>query len=76
MVAGVLINTSPGKVKTVLETLRGISGVKNAYAVFGRYDIVAMIETENIEALTEIVVEKIGIIDGITGTETLIKAPI
>lgn len=76
MVAGVLIKTSPGKVKRVLETLRGITGVKYAYAVFGRYDLVAMIETENMESLTETIVEKIGVIDGITNTETLIKAPI
>jgi DNA-binding Lrp family transcriptional regulator len=76
MVAGVLIKTSPGKVKTVLASLRGIPSVKYAYAVFGRYDLVAMIEAENIEALTEIIVGKIGAIDGVTNTETLIKAPI
>ena len=50
--------------------------MKYAYAVFGRYDLVAMVEGESIEDITSIIVEDIGAIDGVANTETLIKAAI
>jgi len=76
MVAGVLLKIGPGQVRSVLEAVRKIPGVKYAYAVFGRYDLVAMVEGESIEDITKIIVEGIGSIDGVVNTETLIKAAI
>lgn len=77
VVAGVLINTAPGKTKEVLEGIRRLEGVSYAYAVFGRYDIVAT--SKNIEDLAEVasmVVNEICSLDGVTKTETLIVADI
>jgi len=76
MIAGVLLKVGPGKVKSVLEAIRKIDKVKYAYGVFGRYDIVVMIEAENLNELTKIIVENIGQIEGVISTETLIKADI
>jgi DNA-binding Lrp family transcriptional regulator len=77
VVAGVLINTAPGKTKDVLEGVRKIDGVSYAYAVFGRYDIVAT--SKDMADLSEVagmVVNEICKLDGVTKTETLIVADI
>ncbi len=73
MVGGILINVNPGKTKSVLETIRKAEGVKYAYAVFGRYDIVAMIDVQDIDQAAATVIDKIGRVDGVVKTETLIK---
>jgi len=73
MVGGILINVNPGKTKSVLETIRKVEGVKYAYAVFGRYDIVAMIDVQDIDQAAATVIDKIGRVDGVVKTETLIK---
>jgi DNA-binding Lrp family transcriptional regulator len=75
VVAGVLIQTAPGKCKDVLKALRETEGIRYAYAVFGRYDIVATItEAKDLDAVAEIVTEKIAKVPGVAGTETLIAA--
>lgn len=74
--AGILINTAPGKVKSVLETVRKIRGVTRAYAVFGRYDILAVADVKDLDDAAAVVVGKICKVDGVTRTETLIAANI
>lgn len=73
---GILINTAPGKVKSVLEAVRKIEGVTRAYAVFGRYDIIAMADVKDLDNAAAIVVGKICKLDGIARTETVIAANI
>ncbi|HWQ18053.1 MAG TPA: Lrp/AsnC ligand binding domain-containing protein [Sulfolobales archaeon] len=41
VVAYVLIKTSIGKAGDVVQRIRGISGVKEAYTVTGEYDVIA-----------------------------------
>lgn len=77
VVAGVLIKTAAGKTKSVVETLRKTDRVAYAYAVFGRYDIVAMIrDAEDLDDAAKIITEKVAKVDGVTNTETLIVANI
>lgn len=77
VVAGILINTAPGKTKAVLKAARGIKGVRYAYAVFGRYDIVATSEDmKDLGEVADIVVNELCKLDGVTKTETLIVADI
>ncbi|MDP6612876.1 MAG: Lrp/AsnC ligand binding domain-containing protein [Candidatus Hydrothermarchaeota archaeon] len=77
VVAGVLIDTAPGKTKAVLDAARKIKGVEYAYAVFGRYDIVATSEDlKDIGEVADMVVNELCKLDGITKTETLIVADI
>ncbi len=52
--AFVLINVESGSEGTVLSQLRSISGVKEAYFVYGVYDIVSEIEAKTMDKLKEI----------------------
>ena len=68
--AFVLIETVVGKVKVVVATLGQVEGVKSADPVTGPYDIIAVIEAENLNEMGEIVAEKIAAIAGISRTVT------
>lgn len=70
--ARILINTAPGKVKSVLDAIGEIEGVVRAVAVFGRYNIVVILSAKNLNEIGTIVLEKISRIEGVTKTETLI----
>ena len=74
VVAGVLLKIDALRAKEILKEIRGIKEVKNAFLVFGRYDMVVMVEAESVESLGKIVIEKLAEIPGIKSTETLIAA--
>jgi len=74
MVQGcVLIRVKKEKLKDVLGAVKGISGVKKVFPVFGRYDVVAFMEAENRQALLECA-KKINAFDGTRSTETAIES--
>lgn len=66
-----LISTDPGKSSDIFEEVEDLEGVVSVEAVTGSYDLVARIETESFELLTETVFSKIRGIDGVTSTSTL-----
>lgn len=68
----ILIRILPGKGYEVLEAIKKFSGIKNAYFVFGRYDIIAFAEAPNYETLSSLVA-KINAISGIKSTESLME---
>jgi len=70
--AYVLIHTNLGKALKVVEEISKVEGVKNACAVTGAYDVVAVIEVEKISDIADLVVNKIHCIDGVYNTQTLI----
>ena len=72
--AGVLLRIDVTKAKGILSELRKIKGVRNALGVFGRYDIVVMLEAKDIDEIGRIVTEEIASISGVWTTETLIAA--
>ena len=56
--AYVLINVkSPHRVKETLSLLRGKKGVQSADAIFGPYDIIAVIEGKDLEDLSSTVID-------------------
>ena len=71
LTAFVLINSEPKKLESVLETLSDMDDVYEVYDVTGTYYIIAKIRTENKESLAKII-DRIGMIDGVTRTETAI----
>jgi len=75
MVAGVLIKTESTKTKKVYETLRGIEGIANITAVFGRFDLVVMIRAIDLDAAANLIA-KIRDVDGVVATETLIATTV
>ncbi len=71
-IAYVLINTEIGAEKEVLEQLKKIPEVEEAYIVYGVYDIIAKINAENIESLKNIIRWKIRTIDKVRSTLTML----
>jgi len=71
LTAFVLINSEPKKLESVLETLSDMDDVYEVYDVTGTYYVIAKIRTENKESLAKII-DRIGMIDGVTRTETAI----
>ena len=71
--AYVLIETAVGKTKGVLEALRGIDGVREADAVTGEYDIVAVVEADSLNNIGELVTGSIHTIGGIQRTTTYLS---
>jgi len=70
--ACVLIRATPGKVTKVLESVRGVQGVARAFAVHGRYDIVAFIEAPDFDSMRK-AAGKISAIKGVRSTETAVQ---
>jgi len=71
LTAFVLINADPKKLEDVLTALSRMEDVYEAYDVTGTYYAIVKIRTENREKLAEII-DQIGMIDGVTRTETAI----
>lgn len=61
-----------GASKTVKEQIAKIHGVLKVETVFGRYDIMAEVETKDLEELSRLVTDKIKSIPSILTTETFI----
>ncbi|RLF03207.1 MAG: Lrp/AsnC family transcriptional regulator [Thermoprotei archaeon] len=74
MLAFVLISTEIGSEREVLEELKKIDEVKEAYVVFGVYDIVAKVVANNVDDLKGIVSNKIRRIGHVKTTLTMIVA--
>jgi DNA-binding Lrp family transcriptional regulator len=73
MVTGlVLVKLLPGKEKQTLGKLKALKSVVHMSAVFGRWDLVLDMETEDLPMLSNIVVQEIRSIAGVLSTETLV----
>ena len=53
----VLVNTSPGYMENVLQEIVKIDGVKEAYMLYGVYDIVAIIQAKKTSKLSQVVLK-------------------
>jgi DNA-binding Lrp family transcriptional regulator len=70
--AFMFMNIDAGTENEILKTLRGVPEVKEAYFVYGVYDIVAKIETESMDRLKEVITSKVRGLDKIRSTLTTI----
>lgn len=70
--AYVLISTEPKHMENVVETLKKIDAVKEVFAVYGVYDVVAKIKAETMERLKEIVTWKVRNLDEVRSTITML----
>ncbi|MDE2861431.1 MAG: Lrp/AsnC ligand binding domain-containing protein [Chloroflexota bacterium] len=71
--AYVLIETAVGKTRDVLMELRSVHGVREADAVTGEYDVVAVVEAESLNAIGDLVTGNIHTIGGIQRTTTYLS---
>jgi DNA-binding Lrp family transcriptional regulator len=68
--AYILIQTEVGKAAKVAKDVVGITGVQQAQAVTGPYDVIVRAEARNIDELGQLVVARVQAVDGITRTLT------
>lgn len=64
------------RVDEVVETLRAIPGVKQVFEVTGEFDIVTIVEADDVEAFREILKDRILKINGVKSTvsDVVLKA--
>ena len=67
----VLINCELGSEEDVISELKSIDGVKEVHGTFGAYDILAKVESDQVEKLRETITWKIRKIPKIRSTLTL-----
>jgi len=73
--AYVLINCDMGSEEDVISHLKTIDGVKEVHGTFGAYDIIAKIESDNQETLSDTITQKIRKIERTRSTLTLMTIP-
>ena len=67
----VLMNVERGKVSRTAKQLAEMDEVVDVYSVAGEYDLVAIVQSEAYERLAEVVTEKLGAVEAIVRTTTL-----
>jgi len=68
--AYILIQTEVGKAAKVAKDIIDLTGVQQAQAVTGPYDVIVRAEARNIDELGQLVVARVQAVDGITRTLT------
>ena len=70
--AFVLINVESGAEQEVVNELKGIEGIEEAYFSYGVYDIITKIKADSMESLKDLVTRKVRTISRVRSTLTLI----
>ncbi len=70
----VMINCESGSEGRIIDEIREIKGVKECVRTTGPYDILAIVESNTVELLKEIIENKIRKIPNVTATTTLVIA--
>ena len=70
--AFVLINVESGSEDDVLQEIKKLEGVEEAYFSYGVYDLVTKIKADTMEQLKEMVTRKIRALSKVRSTLTLI----
>jgi DNA-binding Lrp family transcriptional regulator len=68
--AFVLIETAVGKTKEVVAALKQVKGMKSVDTVTGPYDVIAVIEADNLSDIGDLITGKVHSINGISRTVT------
>ena len=71
-IAFVLINTEIGSEEEVVKQIKKLPAVKEAYLVYGVYDIVAKVEADTMDKLKEIVAWNIRRLEKVRSTLTML----
>ncbi|MFM8322069.1 MAG: Lrp/AsnC ligand binding domain-containing protein [Chloroflexota bacterium] len=73
MKAIVLIKVQTGEVAPVVKDIRRLRSVSEAYPAFGPYDVIAVVQVENLNRLGGIVAGEIQPIPGVLQTVTCLE---
>lgn len=69
-----LIKCEAGKLKEVVEKIKGMENVKKAFSCSGQFDIAVLLEAPNLKTLGETAVKIHGISE-VKSSETLMEVP-
>ncbi len=72
--AYILIETSVGQARTVLNELRSMDDVLEADIITGAYDLIALAEADDMVALVDLVAARVQNIGGVERTITCVAA--
>ncbi|HVC27565.1 MAG TPA: Lrp/AsnC ligand binding domain-containing protein [Nitrososphaerales archaeon] len=72
IVAFIMMNVKVGTDRDTVNKLRMLRGVKEVDEVYAVYDVVAIVETESMAELNELVNSEIRKIETVTSTNTII----
>lgn len=70
----VILSLKPGMKKAFIDDVKGLEAVKEARVVIGIFDAVVKVETESIEELEKVYLNKIDKLDGIVDSRLHIVA--
>lgn len=70
--AYLLLETAVGRTREVATQLRSVEGMKAVDVVTGPYDIIALMEAEDINSIGDIVTSKVHIIPGVVRSVTCV----
>jgi DNA-binding Lrp family transcriptional regulator len=68
--AYIFVEATQGKAMEIRSQIAGIKGVKSAHAVTGPYDIIALVEGDDVNVLGEFIVSRIQNVPGVLRTMT------
>ncbi len=68
----ILINVEKNQITAVAEQLADMPEITEVYSVTGIYDLVAMVRTRTNDDVAELVTSKLGAVEGITDTDTML----
>ena len=74
--AYVLIETAVGKTRDVMGSLAGTPGMEAVDAVTGPYDIIAVMNAADLNAVGELVTDKVHTISGVLRTVTCLSGSV
>ena len=70
----VLIDTEPGRERAVYASLQKVAAVSEIHHLLGEYDLIAKVEATDLDAVGEIILNKIRAVPGVVDTMTLATA--
>lgn len=68
--AFIFIECTAGKAIQVAREIRQFSGVKYAHAATGPYDVIALVEAQDLQLMGDLVIKRIQSIPGVIRTQT------
>ncbi len=71
--AYVLLNVNYKKLASVIDQIKQLSTVKAVKSVYGIYDLMIILESDNLQQVKSEIDEKLPLIDGIENMTTLIS---
>ena len=72
--AFILIETQVGKTRDVVAALRSLPGVPSADIITGDFDIIVIVEADDMVAIADLVTGRVQSIPGVTRTITCVAA--